>query len=117
MKEQWKTIPGFRIHEVSNHGRVRKQRLFKSPFVYKTTKDVNGGISVNLTINRMPGVLRVARLVGQAFCKDFRPDLRPVHLDGNKSNCRADNLKWVSISEITAHPYSRNPKKPSGLVG
>ena len=110
MKEQWKTIPGFKWHEVSNHGRVRKLIAMREPFYHKLVPDKHGGQTVSLSINKVPEGFRVARLVGQLFCPDFKPNLRPLHLDGNKANCRADNLKWVSVSEVTAHPYSRNPR-------
>ena len=43
----------------------------------------------------------VSRLVGRAFCPEFREDLRPVHINGERSDCRASNLRWVSISSIT----------------
>jgi hypothetical protein len=43
----------------------------------------------------------VSRLVGRAFCPEFREDLRPVHINGDRSDCRASNLRWVSISSIT----------------
>ena len=111
MKEQWRTIPGFKWHEVSSHGRVRKQRALYNPFLYKLVADRNGHQCIQLSHDGVPERFRVSRLVGQAFCPDFSPELRPVYLDGDKTNCRADNLKWVSVSEVTSVPYSRNPKR------
>ena len=43
----------------------------------------------------------VSRLVGRAFCPEFREDLRPVHINGDRSDCRASNLRWVPVSAVT----------------
>lgn len=111
MKEEWRKIPGFEWREVSNRGRVRKLVAMKRPVYYKLVPDMTGHLTFQFTHKGMPHKMRVARLVGDAFCPDFSPERRAVYLDGDRSNCRADNLKWTSVSEITAHPYSRNPKR------
>lgn len=43
----------------------------------------------------------VSRLVGRAFCPEFREHLRPVHINGDRSDCRASNLRWVTVREVT----------------
>lgn len=46
-------------------------------------------------------ICQVARLVGEAFCQDFKPYLLAAHRDGNRANCAADNLMWVTRSSVT----------------
>jgi len=61
-------------------------------------------------IKTIPNSVRIARLVGAAFCPDFRADLLPKHINGDKTDCRAKNLLWVPRREVTGNPYSINPK-------
>lgn len=42
----------------------------------------------------------VARLVGEMFCPEFRPHLKTRFKDGNHMNICADNLEWISDSEV-----------------
>jgi hypothetical protein len=107
MKEQWKTIPGFKWHEVSNHGRVRVRYNGRKPEPRKTYQAANGHRAVCFYIKGVPYVYRVSRLVGELFCGDYQSSLYPLFLDGNPSNCRADNLKWVPRSIVSKPPYSK----------
>jgi hypothetical protein len=113
VKELWKPIPKLPYREVSNKGRVRKIMALKKPLFYSYTKDSNGHLIIQIRSNGVPNNLRVSRLVGEAFCEDYNPELRPRFVDGDKTNCHADNLKWVTVSEITCPPYSKNPRPTS----
>jgi hypothetical protein len=42
---------------------------------------------------------RLHRLVAMVFVPGFAPDLIACHIDGDKTNNRADNLKWGTYSE------------------
>jgi len=110
MKELWKTIPGFERHEVSNHGRVRRNLILSGHRICKPQFDCNGNLQVQICYRSIKNNFRVARLVGKAFCKDFDPELRPVYKDGNRANCLPSNLRWVPVAQVTGHPYSKNPK-------
>lgn len=96
--EQWKPIPSLSGYEASNQGRVRKGEQ-----ICRTYLDRSGGVVATINVNHTRSC-RIARAVGEAFCPDFKPHLRPKFIDGDKTNCRASNLKWVSIREVSVAP-------------
>lgn len=42
----------------------------------------------------------LADLVAEAFLKEPNPGCRLFYIDGDKQNCRAENLTWLTQSEI-----------------
>lgn len=70
-----------------------------------------GSLAVTLPIDGYTGTRYIARLVGEAFMPDeFKKGLRAFYKDGNKDNCRPNNLAWVSPSVVSRGPYSKNKK-------
>ena len=105
-KELWKPVPGLPGREISNLGRLRH-----GPRIYRTGCYGTNGRSATVKINSVPTNVRIARLVGAAFCDDYQPDRLPVHRNKDKGDCRAINLQWVPRSQVTGIPYSRNPRQ------
>lgn len=63
----------------------------------------NGSLKVNLLTDKgYRSTFVVARIVGKAFCPDFKPWLRPVYRNGNRNDCRPSNLKWVPVADVMA---------------
>jgi hypothetical protein len=120
-KEQWKPVAGLSIdysgyYEVSNFGRVRsldratksrnnKMRFFKG----KVLKDKPGNRKyhvLGLTKNGVQEVTLVHKLVAFAWCGPC-PGKYGVkkgcysidHIDKNKSNNKASNLRWLLVEE------------------
>lgn len=93
--ERWRPthLPGI---EVSNEGRLRKGRRFH--YTFSTAKD--GSLVRTITVAGIPNTVRLARLVGAAFCKDYNPDRYPVYKNGDRSDCRAANLRWVGRGKV-----------------
>jgi hypothetical protein len=104
-QETWKKIEDHETYEVSDFGRLKNSRgtILKVGFIA-------GGLATTLCENNTMAHVRVARLVGRAFCPGYRKGLIPVYKDGDRHNCAASNLKWVPRSEIAGVPYSKNPK-------
>lgn len=101
--EKWRPVARHPTFAVSNHGRVRNLRGYiLTPF--------NGSITIRYI--KTPHCLRVARLVGEAFNAGFAKNLVPIYRNGDRSDCRPCNLKWVPRSVIAGSPYSVNPKQP-----
>lgn len=105
--ESWKEIEGYGgRYQISNCGRVwnvATQRMMK-PQLKKT-----GYYSINLMKpNKKLVSERVHRLVALYFCE--KPDGCNVvnHIDMNKTNNRAENLEWTTVSGNTKHCFDHN---------
>lgn len=98
MSESFKTIPGSlgRGYEVSDMGRVRNA--------------ISGTILSQSLVNGYPRVairrksFIVHRLVALTFIPG-NPRLHVDHIDGDRANCRASNLRWCTPKENNR--YSR----------
>jgi hypothetical protein len=100
--EQWKTIKGFEMYEVSNLGRVRSNNNPKNPKLLKQGTSVNGYKTVALVKVKGSGnsqTKQVHRLVAEAFIPN--PDGKPFidHIDTNPANNVPENLRWVTTEE------------------
>lgn len=101
----WKKIADAKGYEASNHGNIRNAKTLR---LLKQHVGNDGYLRIQIA-----GKTRlVHRIIADTFL------LKPVgkefvnHIDGNKLNCRADNLEWVTRSENMQHAYNHGLKKP-----
>ena len=90
--EMWKPIKDLPGYSVSNTGRIRKESTGQ---IMKLS--MNGGYC-RITISK-----HIHRLVAEAFIEKPE-DVEKCwvdHIDGNRSNNKVDNLRWVTPSENT----------------
>lgn len=114
MDEEWVQIPEFPDYLISNYGQVTKldgQRMTKTPVQYNVA-------TVGLRLPGDPKTHRrsVSRLVAEAFLPDPpREDFNtPIHLDGDRSNTRADNLMWRPLwFAVMYHKEAKNTRFPN----
>jgi len=113
--EIWKDIPGFEgSYQVSNHGRVKslaRKIMYKDGRIWNKKDNIilkqsinnKGYLFVNLSKKAIFHVLRVHKLVLNAFVPN--PENKPQcnHKDGIKINNYATNLEWVTNSENQIH--------------
>ena len=108
MKEIWREIAGYAgIYSVSNLGRVRRDKPYRSTTmgrILKPQHDGKGYLMVGLYLDGLQSKWRVHRLVATTFCGP-RMDRCINHKDGDKHNNREDNLEFVTFSENTIHAY------------
>lgn len=93
----WKKIRGFDNYSVNERGDVRNDGTgrLKAPYVNKR----NGYKTVDLWSGNKAKRATVHRLVAEAFIPN--PDGKPTvdHIDGDRQNNRAANLRWATYSE------------------
>ena len=68
--------------------------------------DTNGYVSTTMTINKKRTRVRVHRLVGKLFVSNPLNLSELDHIDNDRTNPRADNLRWVTHQENLAHTFS-----------
>ena len=90
----WRDIEGYKGHyQISNYGNVRS--LKKDAFIMKGGY-LKGYKIISLWKNGTGKMFRVHRLVAAAFIPN--PDNLPEidHIDGNRANNDATNLRWCT---------------------
>lgn len=106
MKEQWKKVKDYEEYEVSNLGKVRKKDY------YLNQSENNAGY---LRVRLNQKWFFVHRLVAKHFVDNEKEQVN--HLDGNKLNNIATNLKWVTQTENMLHAYKTGLLKPYDRTG
>ena len=113
MEEEWRTIKGFPMYEVSNLGRVRSWNMqggrhdggkrARKPHLMTLGRLADGTRTVTVRNRIYRGTMRVVhRIVLDAFVGEC-PEGHIVHFeDGDKSNCHRDNLSWVAGKMLLA---------------
>ena len=105
--EQWKPVVGFEeLYEVSNLGTIRaiatriKKRLTPRTLKMQTSK--KGYRTVRLCCNYRKTSFLVHRIVLHAFVGPPPKGCETGHYDGNRTNNKLSNLRWITSSENEA---------------
>jgi len=97
---------------VSNYGRVKKKKIYDENWRLSPTSLVSEYKSFGI---KKKGKLKssasyVHRLVALLFLEKKENEKFVIHLDFDKENNLASNLKWVTKSALFLH-HKKNPKK------
>lgn len=120
--EIWKDLTGYiGIYQVSNNGRIKSlsrkivrkngQIAIVKEKILKSKKDRYGYFFIVLSNNNIRKTILVHRLVAAAFIPN--PENKPCidHIDGNRTNNHADNLRWVTAKENSNNYNAPNTYK------
>ena len=125
-REIWRPVVGAdEGYEISNLGRIRswKNRTgfgrdpwLKEPVLLHPQKHRLGYIYVHINKNGVPKKFYIHRMVAEAFIPN--PDNKPEvnHDDGNKENCRVENLYWATRPENMLHARETGLWKPEETI-
>lgn len=105
--EEWREVDGFDgRYLVSNMGRVFSTGKFGRKCGVMSLGNCRGYRTVGLTSDCGTVSKRVHRLVADAFVPGRSFDRNQVnHINGDRSDNRAENLEWVTQSENILHAY------------
>lgn len=115
--EVWKTIDGYEDYQVSNLGRV-KSLLFNRERILPINKNSSGYLLANLRKNKKHKSIAIHVLVAMMF-HGHKPDgthkVVVDHIDNNKLNNRADNLRLTTARDNTTKDKKGGTSKYIGV--
>lgn len=92
LAEKWEEIPEFPDYAVSSLGSIHN---IKTGMPRRTSINQQGIVKISMYSGRELITRSVAVIVAEAFCEGQTEFFNtPIHLDGDRENCRADNLMW-----------------------
>lgn len=127
-EEEWREVIGHEsAYEVSSLGRVRSiARVIRSTCRGVAYSKRHRGKELSLAVNSdgyLAGVMcldgvrknfELHALVCRAFHGEPKAGQQVAHRDGIRTNCRADNLRWVSPAE-NMEDRARHGRNPEGV--
>jgi hypothetical protein len=122
MKEMWKPIFGG-VYSVSDEGDVMRVKRGRGAMAGKCLAhplDSSGYPNLSFCVDGKQNQLRLYNVVAMLFLGERPAGTEINHKDGNKTNCAASNLEYVSKSENVQHAHDagliRKPGKRSRLT-
>lgn len=109
MEEIWKPIIEYENYYVSNQGKIKGPRCDNiKPYIIK-----GGYAIVSLHSNQVTKKKLVHRIVAEAFIENPQNHPTVDHINRIKHDNRAENLRWVTVSENNMN----NPHRLKEMFG
>lgn len=102
MEEEWKPVKNYEeLYGISNRGRVWSLRR---ELILAQSRNVQSGYNqVHLWFNSKRKILYVHRMVAAAFVEKPKGCDTVDHIDRDKTNNVAENLRWVTLLQNMAN--------------
>lgn len=110
MKEKWKSVVGYEgVYSVSNMGSVRRDKKWRNTYIGRILKprvDNFGYEVLTLSNNGKVKLVKVHKLVMNAFVGSVPNNKNVNHKNGIKTDNRLSNLEYLTQSENVSHAYN-----------
>jgi len=110
--ERWKVVEGYENYEVSDNGNVRNTQTGK---IIKQRSDKDGYLRLNISKDKKQKTMSVHRIVAEAFCEKKDGCIEVDHINNDKTDNRAINLRWVTKSENQRNCVRKNATGFAGV--
>jgi hypothetical protein len=130
LRDEWRQVVGWPSYEVSRSGMVRsvrrmivdasgRLRVLQGRLLHQWVPHPGyPAVTLGEVSPKRKAIIRVHRLVAEAFVSNPLGLPQVNHLDGNKLNPDASNLEWVDARGNALHAIRAGLKKPTpGLKG
>ena len=105
--ERWAEIKGCPGYEISDLGRIKSVNSHGTGIdvELRQNRTKTGYLITTVWVGKKQKTIRVHKAVAMAFIPntDNKPQIN--HIDGDKTNNRAENLEWVTNRENMRHAY------------
>lgn len=92
MEEEWIEIVEFPPYSISNFGRVLNMKTGRE---VRRSYNNRGIVKITFSVEGFQTTKSLSVLVAERFVEGRSKNFdTPIHKDGDKQNCRADNLVW-----------------------
>lgn len=98
----WKRIPDYNNYDISDDGEVRNNKTGR---LLKTSQSRGGYLKVNLYADGTHKSAKIHRLVAENFLSNQHDKPAINHINGDKTDNRAENLEWCTYSENNRHAF------------
>jgi hypothetical protein len=116
--EIWKEVKGYEgLYEVSNIGNVKSLPRNTTLGGILKTSITRGYVSCGVWKDGKGKMVKVHRLVADAFIENIKNLPQVNHIDGNRLNNFFENLEWVTPRENTTHREISKSNKKSKYAG
>lgn len=106
--EQWKDIIGYEgLYAISNLGRVKSANYngTNTERIMKSRVGMVGYVIINFHKDFKRKTKTIHRLLAIHFIPNPENKKEVNHIDGDKSNCKIENLEWCTRSENKIHAF------------
>ncbi len=120
--EEWRDIEGYDDYQVSNLGQVKSYKQGRKGKIMTLSENYMNkdlGLGVSLRKDKKSDWHRVSYLVLSTFVGKPKDDkfYVPLHIDGDESNNRLDNLMWADeLNDIPVYCLTTNMLYKSAII-
>ena len=103
VNEKFRDIPGYEGYKAGNMGHIKG----KDGNIRKTTINNRGYEVLTVFVNHKKKKVTVHRLIAMAWCDGYEDGYDVDHINYDRTDNRAKNLRWISHKDNIKHSADR----------